>query len=314
MKLSVNQQNSWVWQTTELTEIPCPICNSKNCKAIYSRADSLDIVSCQSCSFRFVQPQPSQPELNRFYQQGYFSGSHDFHQGEDYFNSRQVAIATEQVTGWRFLKSHVNLSQKRLLDLGCADGALLVLARQYSASQVVGVEVSAEAADYGRKQYGLEILESSADSLPLANQSFDVVTAFDLIEHVRHPAQLFREVHRILQIGGVFVGGCPDTGCFNDWGGEWIGVRRNMEHLSYFDNRTLSKLAEQVGFEAILLKYRGFPLELKQYKNFHAVTAHSLVRKGIQPNIWIYNTWQKLRVKFKNPLHRHELLFVLKKV
>jgi SAM-dependent methyltransferase len=314
MKLSVNQQNSWVWQATELTAIPCPICNSKNCKAIYSRADSLDIVSCQSCSFRFVQPQPSQPELNRFYQQGYFSGGHDFHQGEDYFNSRKRAIETEQVTGWRFLKSHVNLSQKRLLDLGCADGALLVLARQYAASQVVGIEVSAEAADYGRKQYGLEILESSADSLPLADQSFDVVTAFDLIEHVRHPVQLFREVHRILQIGGVFVGGCPDTGCFDDWGGEWIGVRRNMEHLSYFDNRTLSKLAEQVGFEPILLEYRGFPLRLKQYKDFHVVKPHSLISKGIQPNIWIYNTWQKLRVKFKNPLHRHELLFVLKKV
>lgn len=314
MELSINQKKYWVWKATELTAIPCPICNAENYKAIYSRADSLEIVSCQSCSFRFVQPQPSQRELNRFYQEGYFSGGHDFHQGEDYFNSRKRAIAQEEVTGWRFLKSHADLSQKRLLDLGCADGALLVLARQYGASQVVGVEVSADAAAYGRKQYELEILEASADSLPLAEQSFDVVTAFDLIEHVRYPAQLFREIHRVLQVGGIFVGGCPDMGCFDDWGGEWSGVRRNMEHLSYFDDRTLSKLAEQAGFQVILLEYRGFPLGLKQYKDFHSVKPYSLISKGIQPNIWIYNTWQKLKVKVKNPLHRHELLFVLQKV
>jgi SAM-dependent methyltransferase len=311
MKLSVNQQNSWAWQTTELTEIPCPICNSKNCKAIYSRADSLDIVSCQSCSFRFVQPQPSQPELNRFYQQGYFSGGHDFHQGEDYFNSRKRAIAKEQVTGWQFLKSNVDLSQKKLLDLGCADGALLVLARQYGASQVVGVEVSAAAADYGRKQYGLEILESSADSLPLANQSFDVVTAFDLIEHVRHPAQLFREVCRVLRIGGVFVGGCPDMGCFDDWGAEWSGVRRNMEHLSYFDNHTLSEITGKFDFKVALIEHQGFPLELKKY---NSCNTYSLLQKALQPNIWTYNLWQKLRFKLCKSQHQHELLFVIKKV
>ena len=103
-------------------------------------------------------------------------------------------------------------------------------------------------------------------------------------------------------------------GCFDDWGGEWSGVRRNMEHRSYFDDRTLSKLAEQACFQVILLEYRGFPLGLKQYKDFHAVKSYSLISKGIQPNIWIYNTWQKLKVKVKNPLHRHELLFVLQKV
>jgi SAM-dependent methyltransferase/ribosomal protein S27E len=314
MKLSVNQQNAWVWQTSELTAITCPICNSENFKAIYSRADSLDIVSCQSCSFRFVQPQPSQRELNRFYQEGYFSGDHDFHQGKDYFNSRKRAIAREEVTGWRFLKSHADLSQKRLLDLGCADGALLVLARQYGASQVVGVEVSADAAGYGRKQYGLEILEASADSLPLADQSFDIVTAFDLIEHVRHPAQLFREVHRVLSIGGVFVGGCPDMSCFDDWGGEWSGVCRNMEHLSYFDDRTLSKIAEQFGFKVTLIEYQGFPLEFKQYHRLSPFKTFPILQKALQPNVWVYNLLQKTRVNFNKSQHRHELLFVLERL
>lgn len=314
MNFPVNKRDSWAWQATELIAINCPICSSDNYKVIYSRADSLDIVSCQSCSFRFVQPQPSQRELNRFYKQGYFSGGHDFHQGKDYFNSRKRAIATEQITGWHFLNDHVDLSQKRLLDLGCADGALLVLARQYGASQVTGVEVSAEAAAYGRNQYGLEILESSADSLPFADQTFDVVTAFDLIEHVRHPDQLFKEVNRVLRIGGLFVGGCPDMDCFDDWGAEWIGVRRNMEHLSYFDNQTLSTIAEQLCFKVTLFEYQGFPLKLKKYNNFQGIKIFVIMKKTLQPNVWIYNVWQKLRFKLKKSSHKHELFFIFNKV
>lgn len=314
MKLSVNKHNSWVWQSTELTAISCPICNSENYNVIYSRADRLDVVSCQSCSFRFVQPQPSQRELNRFYQEGYFSGNHDFHQGEDYFNSRKRAIAREEVTGWRFFKSHVDLSHKRVLDLGCADGALLVLSRQYGASKVAGVEVSSEAAAYGRNQYGLEILEESADGLAFPDQTFDVVTAFDLIEHVRHPAQLFREVNRVLSVGGVFVGGCPDMGCFDDWRGEWSGVCRNMEHLSYFDDCTLSKIGERFGFQVNLIEYQGFPLELKQYSKLFPIKTSPLLQKALQPNIWVYNILQKVRVNFKKSQHRHELLFIFEKL
>lgn len=314
MLKSSQKQNYWQWQPTELFKIACPICSSEDYKKIYSRKDDLEIVSCLNCSFRFVQPQPSQQELNRFYQQGYFSGDHDFHQGEDYFESRKRTISTEQVTGWQFLKNHVNLSQKRVLDLGCADGALLVLARQYGASKVFGVEVSSEAAAYGRNQYGLEILEESADSLPFDEQVFDVVTAFDLIEHVRQPAQLFREVNRVLSIGGVFVGGCPDMGCFDDWAGEWIGVRRNMEHLSYFDECSLSKIAESLGFKATLIEYKGFPLELKPYNKLLPTKNSSILQKALQPNVFAYNLLQKTKVNLTNYPHRHELLFVLEKV
>ncbi|MEY3222666.1 MAG: class I SAM-dependent methyltransferase [Cuspidothrix sp.] len=310
----LNQQKYWNWEVTQLREIPCPVCGYEHYKSIYSRPDGLDIVSCQSCSFRFVQPQPSPEELNRFYQQGYFSGNHDFHQNTNYFESRKKGIETEQVTGWKFLKNQVDLSDKKLLDLGCADGALLVLARQYGTSKVVGVEFSNEAADYGRHQYNLEILNASADNLPCTDQNFDIVTAFDLIEHVTDPSNLFKEVSRVLCNGGIFLGSCPDMGCFDNWGAEWIGVQRNMEHLSYFDSNTLSKLAEKSGFRVILLEYQGFPIALKKYRNFQVLSQLSIADKLLQPDIWSYNIWQKLRVKLKQSAHLHELMFILEKV
>lgn len=304
----------WSWDKNQLSKICCPICSSQDYQIIYTRVDGLDIVSCEACSFRFVQPQPSQSELNRFYQQGYFSGNHDFHQGENYFAARKRDIETEKVTGWNFIKNHVDVSQKRVLELGCADGALLVLAQQYGANKVVGVEVSTEAVSYGRQQYNLEIIETSVDILPFANSTFDIVTAFDLIEHVRHPAQLFKEINRVLEIEGVFVGACPDMGCFDDWGAEWIGVNSNMEHISYFDDITLSSIAKQFGFQVNLIKYDGFPLELQQYKILGKKQPLSTIQKLIQPNVLFHNIWQKNRVKIKKSHHKHELLFVFSKV
>jgi len=312
MNSSLNKQSSWNWKLTQ--KISCPMCGSDHYESIYSRLDYLDIVACHSCSFRFVQPQPTQEELLRFYQEGYFSGNHDFHQDTNYFESRKKAIECEQVTGWQFIKQHAEISNKRLLDLGCADGALLVLARQYGARKVAGVEFSSDAADYGRYHYGLEILESSADKLLFSDQSFDIVTAFDLIEHVQNPSQLFDEVSRVLCSGGIFLGGCPDMECFDDWGAEWIGVQRNMEHLSYFDSKTLSRLANKSGLKVILFEYQGFPLNKKQYKNSQALKPLSLVSKLLQPDVWSYNVLQKLRVKFKRSDHFHELMFVLQKV
>jgi SAM-dependent methyltransferase len=300
----------WVWQASELQINACSVCGSEKCQPIYRRMDNLDIVVCELCSFRFVQPQPSQQELNRFYEQGYFTGNHDFHQGNSYFAAREAAIETEEVTGWQFLKSHVSLAGKSVLDLGCADGALLVLACQAGASEVKGVEVSPEAAQHGRSQYGLEILETSADILPFPDKTFNVVTAFDLIEHVRQPAQLFQEVNRVLSPGGLFVGGCPDMGCFDDWQDEWTGVIRNMEHLSYFDDKTLSKIADRSNFQLLNLECRGFPLPLRQYSK---MPLPSKLQKVIQPTVWIHNLWQKSRVRSKRSNHKHELLFVLQK-
>jgi spore maturation protein CgeB len=305
-------QSIWKWQTNELRIVPCLLCNSEDSKIIYSRHDALEITECLSCSFRFVQPQPSQIELNRFYQEGYFSGNRDFHQGTNYFDARKKAIDSEQVTGWQFLKENADLAGKRVLDLGCADGAVLVLAQQYGASRVCGVEVSAEAARYGREQYEVEILEVSADALPFATQSFDIITAFDLIEHVREPAQLFQSVYQILDSGGLFIGGCPDMGCFDDWGGEWKGIFQNMEHLSYFDRQTLTTIAEKIGFKTRQIEYAGFPLQPKSYA--HPIDRQLTLRQKVsQPDVWLNNVGQKFQVKLKNSLHKHELLFVFEK-
>jgi 2-polyprenyl-3-methyl-5-hydroxy-6-metoxy-1,4-benzoquinol methylase len=98
---------------------------------------------------------------------------------------------------------------RRVLDLGCRDGALT---RTYAAgNEVVGVDADREALAEAAK---LEIETHWADldePLDLEDDSFDVVVAGELLEHLRDPHRLVGQVRRVLRPGGTFVASVPNA-------------------------------------------------------------------------------------------------------
>jgi SAM-dependent methyltransferase len=98
---------------------------------------------------------------------------------------------------------------RRVLDLGCRDGALT---REYAAgNEVVGVDADREAlAEAGR--LGIETHWADLDQpLPFDDGSFDVVVAGELLEHLRDPRAVLGEARRVLRPGGVFVASVPNA-------------------------------------------------------------------------------------------------------
>jgi SAM-dependent methyltransferase len=98
---------------------------------------------------------------------------------------------------------------RRVLDLGCRYGALT---RAYlEGNDVVGVDVDRDALAEAAK-LGIETRWADADApLPFADESFDVVVAGELLEHVRNPRRLVVESTRVLRAGGTFVGSVPNA-------------------------------------------------------------------------------------------------------
>jgi methionine biosynthesis protein MetW len=97
---------------------------------------------------------------------------------------------------------------RRVLDLGCRDGALT---REFAAgNEVVGVDVDrnalAAAARLGIETHWADV----EDGLPFDDSSFDVVVAGELLEHVRDPARVMAEARRVMRSGGTFVGSVPN--------------------------------------------------------------------------------------------------------
>jgi len=106
-------------------------------------------------------------------------------------------------------KRYVGGPGRRVLDLGCRDGALT---QAYLAgNEVVGVDADQDAlADAAR--LGIETRWADLDQpLDVPDVSFDVAVAGELLEHLRDPEQLIAEVRRVLRAGGTFVASVPNA-------------------------------------------------------------------------------------------------------
>lgn len=96
-------------------------------------------------------------------------------------------------------------NELRILDVGCGTGANLEMLKKYGASE--GVDVSDDALEFCRKK-GLKVHKGLAEELPFADETFDLVTALDVVEHLDDDVAGLAEMHRILKKGGktlIFV-------------------------------------------------------------------------------------------------------------
>ena len=93
----------------------------------------------------------------------------------------------------------------KILDVGCGTGANLEMLANFGASE--GVDVSDDALEFCRAK-GLKVHKGLAEKLPFADESFDVVTALDVVEHLDDDVAGLKEMHRVLKTGGktlIFV-------------------------------------------------------------------------------------------------------------
>jgi 2-polyprenyl-3-methyl-5-hydroxy-6-metoxy-1,4-benzoquinol methylase len=137
----------------------------------------------------------------------------------------------------------------RLLDVGCGPGLLLDEAR-LAGWEAVGLEPSAWAVGEARRR-GLDVHEGTTDSVQLAPDSFDVVVAADVIEHVPDPLKFGRRLEELLCREGVAFVCTPNVGSaaarlLRRW---WWSVLPG--HLFYFTPSTLAAALEGAGLKVL---------------------------------------------------------------
>ncbi|MBM3776248.1 MAG: class I SAM-dependent methyltransferase, partial [Acidobacteria bacterium] len=123
---------------------------------------------------------------------------------------------------------------KRVLDAGCGDGyGAAELARD--ASQVIGLDLSGEAVAHARARYAapnLEFRQGACASLPFPEACFDLVVAFEVIEHLDDPRALVAEARRVLAPGGAFLVSTPNKTVYAKTRGDF---GPNPFHVREFD-------------------------------------------------------------------------------
>jgi len=238
----------------------CPVCLDSDATRFAFERDGNGIYVCRSCSLEFQYPQPSDERLATIYSSEYFLGSKDEQSLE---NQKALKRATARMY-LNVLAPYVRQANAaRLLEIGCGHGEFLLEA-QHRGYQVEGLEYSEHAASEANSRLGHAVVRvgsPEADVLPAL--TYDVIGAFDVIEHLRSPRQSLTYMHAALKPGGIVAIVTPSL---DSWSRRLLRrywMEYKTEHLTYFSRKSLATLLTETGFTdlAFAPNYKTLNLE-----------------------------------------------------
>lgn len=158
---------------------------------------------------------------------------------------------TEKLVGSRTSldADHSTSSPLHILDIGCGTGANLEMLAQFGNAE--GVDVSDDALEFCRKK-GLAVQKGLAETLPYADETFDITTALDVIEHLDDDIAGLKEMFRVTKKGGYSLVFVPAF--------MWLwGVQDDISHhrIRYTKKQIVERI-EKAGFTVERATYANF--------------------------------------------------------
>lgn len=233
----------------------CPLCDST--KVSKKPCRFKDMMHCEMCGFIFAEcpTDSSAPEL---YEEDW--SRTEVHPTFIYSQGRYI-IRNERKLQSLLDRLELFRQTNRLLDVGCSAAFFLKLARDRK-WDVHGVEVSDFGVKFSREQLNVPVFQGFLQDAHFPDATFDAAFSSHVIEHVRDPLSLLREMKRVLRPGGALVTvlptqfASPSYRFFGKWTGE--GPPR---HVSYFTKRLFETSLNNLGFS---IRYSRQNVELQK--------------------------------------------------
>jgi SAM-dependent methyltransferase len=262
------------WSTPVADEerrpIPCVLCGAGHFKPRLE-CEGFAYVRCARCGLVQMNPQPLFRAIASRYQEGHGTDylSYELANEANFLRLQELALRDAgfdgieaalkrriaevaqrermAVQGGQPARMQSGLPvQPKVLDIGCATGALLARLRDRGWA-CTGVEIS-PSAGYARAERNLDVRSLPLEENHFPDGAFDLVLASHLIEHLNNPSGFVEEVYRILAPGGYFIVTTPNISGFQArlFKGRWRSAI--FDHLYLFSAKTLSRLLTEKGF------------------------------------------------------------------
>ncbi|MBD3327558.1 methyltransferase domain-containing protein [candidate division KSB3 bacterium] len=257
------------------------------------------IVRCPACGLLFLNPRPTPDEIDQYYQY------------EAYREEFAPAVEDEP-SAWRCwnrrygLNRYCRLVEKnrpnggRILDVGCGTGNFLAQLRKRGDWDVQGLDVAPKAVEYARRRLKLPIFLGTLEEARYPTASFDVVTLWNVVEHLHYPLQTLTEVRRILHPDGILAFSVPDAGSWDArlFEEDWVGLDP-PRHLYTFSRYTAASLLVETGFRTLTMGNKT--------GSYHSFVAST--RLFIRRRLPIHKSSKQLLAQLVSSFPAHLLIF-----
>lgn len=291
-----------------MKSVLCNLCGSDRYESyvegrdwLYGSPGEFSMVRCTNCGLVYLNPRPDADEMWAHYPESY----------EPYQRAvRAWQSKIGRVVHRLRLRSRLRLVDRlsedggNLLDVGCASGGFLWELQAHGRWQVQGVEIDSRSASFAQERLGLDVFIGDLREAGLPSDSFDIITMWDVIEHLPDPSATLVEIERLLRPGGQLIVSTPNLRSWDArlFGRYWIGLDF-PRHLYVFSPETLSSLLRHAGLEVMEFfcfygRYTTFALSLAIWFNAHststglqrlfrAITSAAPLRYVTLPYFWL---------------------------
>jgi len=235
---------------------PCPVCLSENHNILFRQdfakysdgglMSGYDVAVCSTCGAGFADDIPAQTEFDRYYAQ-MSKYEHAYRDGK--VSDVDAARFTEVVD---LAGPHVK-SGDRIVDVGCATGALLAEFNKRGFTNLKGYDPSRACCEAAMRLYGIDVAESTINGLAAHPESADMVIMTGVLEHLADVDTSLHQLKRMLAPSGMLYLEVPDASRYDDWFSAPYQFF-SMEHVNFFSPQSLSNLLARHGLTTVFVQ------------------------------------------------------------
>lgn len=244
MSIKAIGRNGWIGRSF------CPICGTEHThknKTLYD-INGIESRVCNKCDCLWNDKVPKKRNLSF----------------DDKAFEKELIVLNKEKDSYRkqrFMKERLTLINKslnkvRLLDVGCYTGLFLEVAKKYC-KEVEGVESTKRVAENTSKRIGVKVYSD----IKAAKGLYDVITLFDVIEHIDEPVKFLENIMVNLKSKGVFIIFTPN---WQSLGFGYLKEKSNQycptDHLQFFSKKTVDYLTNELGMDLVLYETKGMDM------------------------------------------------------
>ena len=254
--LSAYYQDNKTLKEEFIVEVNCPHCDSRRSHSEFN-LNGFKHKTCQNCESVYVSPRLKDECLHKLYSDDYYS---------EMFTKSMIPVfdKRKQLIGENKYNQildffSANDAQNKVLDIGCGVGEVIDVFND-NGWNCEAIELNSVASEWLIEK-GIKVFNDTLDNYQ-SEQQFDLIMAWNVVEHVTNPKEFIQKAYDLLRPGGLFVSEVPHGNSMlidycRSSGMDPLRILQGEQHIMLYSITAYKELHQMCGFKSTLIQTNG---------------------------------------------------------